>query len=152
MSRPDATSHPPTRLAWIRPFTTHVFNRLIRPLAPRLPLLGVLTYRGRTSGRTYHTPLNVFRRGDHYIFALTYGGEVQWVKNVLSAGEAELRTRGRDVHLVEPERYRDAARRGHAAGDPAAPRRDAGERVPADADRRPARTLRATSLSVRRGE
>ena len=111
MSRPDATSHPPTRLAWIRPFTTHVFNRLIRPLAPRLPLLGVLTYRGRTSGRTYHTPLNVFRRGDHYIFALTYGGEVQWVKNVLSAGEAELRTRGRDVHLVEPERYRDAARR-----------------------------------------
>jgi len=33
------------------------------------------------------------------------------VKNVLSAGEAELRTRGRDIHLEDPERYRDAARR-----------------------------------------
>ena len=42
---------------------------------------------------------------------MTYGGEVQWVKNVLSAGEAELRTRGRDIHLEDPERYRDAARK-----------------------------------------
>jgi len=110
MTGHDTTPAPATRLAWIRPFTTHVFNRLIRPLAPRLPMLGVLTYRGRTSGRTYHTPLNVFRRGDHYVFALTYGGEVQWVKNVRSAGEAELRTGGRDIHLVDPELYRDAAR------------------------------------------
>ena len=102
---------PPTRLAWIRPFTTHVFNRLSRPLAPWLPLFGVLTYRGRRSGTTYRTPMNVFRRGDHYVFALTYGGEVQWVKNILAAGECELRTRGRDLHLVEPERFVDPERR-----------------------------------------
>jgi deazaflavin-dependent oxidoreductase (nitroreductase family) len=110
MNRPDATSRS-TRMAWIRPFTNGVVNRLTRPLAPWLPLFGVLTYRGRTSGRTYRTPLNVFRRGDHYVFALTYGGEVQWVKNVLTSGEAELRTRGRDVHLVDPERYQDDGRR-----------------------------------------
>src|SRR3712207_25957 len=98
---------PLPRLAWIRPFTTRVVNPLSRRLAPWLPMFGVLTYRGRTSGRTYRTPMNVFRHGDHYVFALTYGGQVQWVRNILAAGECELRTRGRDVHLVEPERFTD---------------------------------------------
>jgi hypothetical protein len=63
----------------------------------------MLTYLGRTTGRVYHLPINVFRRGDHYIFVLTYGSDSQWVKNVLAAGECELRVRGRDVRLVEPE-------------------------------------------------
>ena len=68
-----------------------------------LPGFGILRYRGRTTGREYRTPMNVFRRGDHYVFALTYGPDVQWVKNVLAAGDLDLRTTGRDVHLVEPE-------------------------------------------------
>lgn len=57
----------------------------------------------RRSGKTYRTPINVFRRGDHVVFALTYGSNVQWLKNILAARECEMRTRGRDVHLVEPE-------------------------------------------------
>src|ERR1700690_3537895 len=69
------------------------------------------SYAGRTSGRTYHTPINVFRRGDEYVFALTYGSDVQWVKNVLAAGGCEIRVRGRDERLVEPEMFVDPARR-----------------------------------------
>jgi len=32
---------------------------------------GILTHRGRKSGRVYRTPINVFHRGDNYLFFLT---------------------------------------------------------------------------------
>jgi deazaflavin-dependent oxidoreductase (nitroreductase family) len=99
------------RIARLRPFTTRLFNPLARHVAGWLPWFGILTYLGRTSGRTYHTPINVFRHGDNYVFALTYGRDVQWVKNVLAADGATLRTRGRDVRLVDPVIYTDPSRR-----------------------------------------
>jgi len=68
-----------------------------------MPGFGLLTYTGRTTGRIYHLPINVFRRGDRYIFALTYGSDSQWVKNVIAAGGCEIRIRGRNIRLVEPE-------------------------------------------------
>jgi deazaflavin-dependent oxidoreductase (nitroreductase family) len=94
---------PPTRLRFIRPITNRVVNPVTRRVAGRLPGFAILTHVGRTSGRTYRTPLNVFRRGNQYLFALTYGSDVQWLKNVLAAGECTIRTLGRDVRLVEPE-------------------------------------------------
>ena len=97
-------------MRFIRPFTTHVFNRFARRFAGWLPGFGILTYRGRKSGKTYRTPLNVFRRGDGYVFALTYGSDIDWVKNVLASGEAQLRTGGRDLRLVEPELFIDEKR------------------------------------------
>jgi hypothetical protein len=58
----------------------------------------------RTQHRTYYrTPINVFQRGNEYFFFLTYGSDVQWVKNVLAAGSCSIETRGRVVELVEPE-------------------------------------------------
>jgi deazaflavin-dependent oxidoreductase (nitroreductase family) len=94
---------PSTRIRFLRPFTTKVFNPFARLFAGWLPWFAILTHVGRTSGRTYHTPINVFRRGDHYVFALTYGADVQWLKNILAAGGCAMRTRGHDVRLVEPE-------------------------------------------------
>ena len=82
-------------------------NPITRPLARRLPSFAILTHRGRTSGRTYRTPINVFRRGDAYIFLLTYGSDVQWVKNVLASGSCSIETRGRVVKLIEPELITD---------------------------------------------
>jgi deazaflavin-dependent oxidoreductase (nitroreductase family) len=102
---------PPTRMRVIRPFTTHVFNPIARRFASWLPGFGILEYRGRKSGRTYRTPINVFRRGDWYVFALTYGADVEWVKNVVAAGGCSLRTRGRNVRLIEPELFVDPSRR-----------------------------------------
>ena len=98
---------PRTRLQFLRPFTTHVFNRVSRRFAGWLPGFGLLLYRGRKSGKAYRTPMNVFRRGDHYVFALTYGPEVQWVKNIVAARECGLRTMGRELHLVELELFTD---------------------------------------------
>lgn len=99
-----------TRLQVIRPFTNHVFNRFSRHVAHRLPGFAIISYRGRTSGKTYAIPMNVFRHDDAYVFALTYGPDTQWVKNVLAAGEADLHTRGRHVHLRDPERFADPTR------------------------------------------
>jgi deazaflavin-dependent oxidoreductase (nitroreductase family) len=92
-----------TRIRFIRPFTARVINPVTRLFAGWLPGFAILTHVGRTSGRTYRTPINVFRRGDRYLFALTYGSNVDWVKNVLAAGGCQMRTRGRDIRLVEPE-------------------------------------------------
>ena len=94
---------PPTRIRFIRPFTKRVINPITRRFAGRLPGFAILTHVGRASGSVYLTPINVFRRGDHYLFALTYGSNVDWVKNVLAAGGCDMQTRGRHIKLVEPE-------------------------------------------------
>jgi hypothetical protein len=49
----------------------------------------------------------VFRRDDAYFFFLTYGSDVQWVKNVLAAGSCSLETCDGVVELVEPELITD---------------------------------------------
>jgi deazaflavin-dependent oxidoreductase (nitroreductase family) len=103
----DASAIPETRIRFIRPFTKRVINPLTRRFAGWLPGFAILSHVGRTSGRTYHTPINVFHRGDHYVFALTYGSNVDWVKNVVAAGGCWMRTRGRDIRLVEPELIHD---------------------------------------------
>src|SRR5262245_46691810 len=98
----SAVAAPTTRLRFMRPFTKRVINPITRRVAGWLPGFAILTHVGRTSGRTYSIPINVFRRGEYYVFALTYGSDVDWVKNIMAAGDCHLRTRGRDVHLVEP--------------------------------------------------
>ena len=100
-----------TRLWRARHVATRYLNPLTRLFAGRLPWFGILIHRGRTTGRTFRTPINVFRRGDSYVFFLTYGSDAGWVKNVFAAGGCVLRTRGRDVELVDPELISDPERR-----------------------------------------
>jgi deazaflavin-dependent oxidoreductase (nitroreductase family) len=94
----------------LRHFVTRFVNPVTRLFAGRAPGFGVLTYRGRTSGRMYNTPINVFHRGDDYIFVLTYGSDAEWVKNVLAAGGCRILTRGRNVTLTRPEVIVDPTR------------------------------------------
>jgi deazaflavin-dependent oxidoreductase (nitroreductase family) len=100
--RPDRTR------AWrFRHIATRYVDPVLRPIAAKAPFFGVITHRGRTSGRIYRTPINVFRQEDTYLFFLTYGSDVQWVKNVLAAGSCSLETRGKVVDLVQPELITD---------------------------------------------
>jgi deazaflavin-dependent oxidoreductase (nitroreductase family) len=87
-------------------------NRLTRHIAPWMPGLGVVSHRGRRSGRRYQTPVNVFRAGNGYVFALTYGPDTDWVKNILAAGGCELRTRGQAIQLGSPRLFHDESRSG----------------------------------------
>lgn len=84
-----------------------VTNRILGPLAPYLPAFGVVIHRGRTSGRLYRTPVNVFRRPDGFVIALTYGATSDWVRNVLAHGGCLLETRGRIYELTSPRLIHD---------------------------------------------
>ncbi|MGO4201617.1 nitroreductase family deazaflavin-dependent oxidoreductase [Rhodococcus sp. TAF43] len=77
-------------------------NRVVVRVAGYLPGFAVVHHRGRRSGRTYRTPVNAFRIGNGYRFALTYGTDSDWARNVLAAGECDITVRGRVVHLDEP--------------------------------------------------
>jgi deazaflavin-dependent oxidoreductase (nitroreductase family) len=102
--RPTARAARTTRISRLRPLGVRFVNPALRHVAGRLPGFAILSYTGRTTGRTYRTPINVFRRGDQYVFVLTYGSAgTQWVKNILASGGCEMRRMGRDVRLVEPE-------------------------------------------------
>ena len=107
MSRSDTDARGRTRMWRFRHVATRYVNPVTRRVARKLPTFGVLTYRGRKTGRIYQTPINVFRRGDAYFFFLTYGSDAQWVKNVLAGGSCSIETRGRTVELTEPKLITD---------------------------------------------
>jgi deazaflavin-dependent oxidoreductase (nitroreductase family) len=92
-------------------FNLRVTNRVLGPLAERLPGFGIVIHVGRRSGAVRRTPVNVFRRGERYAIALTYGADSQWVRNVLAAGEFDMEIRGRRVHLTAPRLVHDETRR-----------------------------------------
>jgi deazaflavin-dependent oxidoreductase (nitroreductase family) len=91
-------------------FNRRVTNRITRPFAGRLPGFGIVIHIGRTSGRTYRTPINIFRDGNDYIIALTYGAEADWVRNVQAAGGCQIVTRGRRISLTNPRLVTDPRR------------------------------------------
>src|SRR5215208_6653391 len=86
-------------------FNRVVTNPMLRHVAGRLPGFGIVTHVGRRSGRTYRSPVNLFRHDDRY------GIDSQWVRNVLGAGSCDVETRGRSIRLVEPEIAHDPQRR-----------------------------------------
>jgi deazaflavin-dependent oxidoreductase (nitroreductase family) len=92
-------------------FNRRATNRVTGLFAGWMPGFGILIHTGRRSGRTYRTPINVFRDGDDYIIALTYGPDTDWVRNVLAAGGADLLTRGRLVRLTRPRLLSDPSLR-----------------------------------------
>ena len=87
------------------------FNRLSTPVARHLPGFAVVHHRGRTSGREYQTPVNLFHTDGGFVIALPYGPHTDWVKNVLAAGSCTVETRGVQVPCTAPRLYRDASRR-----------------------------------------
>jgi deazaflavin-dependent oxidoreductase (nitroreductase family) len=92
-------------------FNRRFTNRLTGAFADRLPGFGIVVHTGRRSGAVHRTPVNVFRRGDGYRFALTYGADAQWVRNVLAAGGCVIETRKTRIRLDRPMLVEDPSRR-----------------------------------------
>jgi deazaflavin-dependent oxidoreductase (nitroreductase family) len=80
----------------------HINKRVFNPRAIASGKWPVLTHVGRTSGQTYHTPLDAHPVDSGYLFVLVYGSGTDWVRNVLAAGSARLRVDGREVELTTP--------------------------------------------------
>lgn len=91
---------------------TRFNRRFLNPAMLRLAGRGSLVdleHVGRRSGRTYHTPLMAFRSADpgrndrdSVTVALTYGPDVEWLRNVRHAGGARMRMRGQILTLGAP--------------------------------------------------
>jgi deazaflavin-dependent oxidoreductase (nitroreductase family) len=92
-------------------FNKRVTNRLTRHVAGWMPGFAIVSHVGRRSGRSYQTPVNVFRVADGYLFALTYGRESDWVRNVVAAGRCEITSRRKRMELVNPTLFTDPTRR-----------------------------------------
>lgn len=76
-------------------------KRLFNPLELRRGVRPVLTHVGRTSGKTYRTPLDIHPVDGGYLFILVYGSRSDWVRNVLAAGHAQLILGGDDAETVD---------------------------------------------------
>ncbi len=87
---------------WLARINKRVFN----PLEIRRGVRPVLVHVGRTSGRTYMTPLDAHPLPDGYVFIPMYGPSTDWVKNVLSAGTARLSIGGEEIRLESPRMVR----------------------------------------------
>ena len=46
--------------------------------------------------------MNIFRSGEGYVIALTYGPDTDWVRNVMASGACVVQTRGSSVRLGDP--------------------------------------------------
>ena len=99
------------RKRWVAAFNLAVTNRITSLFASRLPGFGIVTHKGRKSGRIYRTPVNVFRAPDGFLIALTYGRDSEWVRNVLAAGGCQLETHGARYQLSAPTIVHDPTRR-----------------------------------------
>jgi deazaflavin-dependent oxidoreductase (nitroreductase family) len=68
----------------------------------RRSLWGVMEVPGRRSGVVRRTPVVPHVIGDTVLIPMSYGPEVDWVKNVIAAGGGTLRYKRRDFRLADP--------------------------------------------------
>jgi deazaflavin-dependent oxidoreductase (nitroreductase family) len=68
----------------------------------RVPPMAIVVHRGRSSGKEYRTPVFAFPTEEGFAVALTYGHDVDWLKNVQAAGICSLIRKGRETELTNP--------------------------------------------------
>jgi deazaflavin-dependent oxidoreductase (nitroreductase family) len=83
---------------WLAQINKRVFN----PIEVRRGARPVLIHTGRSSGKTYRTPLDTHPLPDGYLFIPLYGPRTDWVKNVLAAQAARLCIDGHEIELQSP--------------------------------------------------
>lgn len=88
----------------IRTSNKYLLNPLMLRLAgKRFWYASIIEHTGRRSGKRYSTPIVADRVGEHMFIPLPYGTQVDWVRNVLTAGEADIISKGQTYHAVHPE-------------------------------------------------
>jgi deazaflavin-dependent oxidoreductase (nitroreductase family) len=84
---------------WFERLQIKYINPLVRPFSKRMPGMGVIKHRGRTSGKVYETIVTPYRKDGMLAIGLAHG-KTNWVKNVLAAGEADIQIGKKNLHLV----------------------------------------------------
>jgi deazaflavin-dependent oxidoreductase (nitroreductase family) len=74
----------------------------MRTFAWLVPPLAVVQHVGRTSGRSYHTPVVAFPSAQGFVIPMTYGRDVDWARNLVAAHGGEVEQLGQRVVLRNP--------------------------------------------------
>jgi deazaflavin-dependent oxidoreductase (nitroreductase family) len=83
-------------------------SRAMKPLALRSAgtpgaYASVIRHVGRTTGRTYETPVGAVATADGFVIALPYGANTDWLKNVLASGSATIVDEGSTYDVDRPQ-------------------------------------------------
>ncbi len=95
----DAPGVPMLSPPWFERLQIKYINPVLRPFSKRMPGMGVIKHRGRTSGKEYETIVTPYRRDQVLAIGLAHG-KTNWVKNVLAAGEADIQIGKKSLHLI----------------------------------------------------
>ena len=87
---------------WLARFNRYFTNAIQWMWAGWAPTMGILEHIGRKSGKTNRTPLTVFSTDDGVAILLTYGPNLDWLKNIVSAGGGRMRRYGKTFELTDP--------------------------------------------------
>lgn len=86
---------------WLDRLQIKYMNPVVRRFSRYLPGASVIEHRGRKSGTPYETVVTAYCKDDMLAIALGHG-KTDWVKNVLAAGQADVRLFRRRVHITNP--------------------------------------------------
>ncbi len=88
----------------LRTFVKHFVNPLMRNFArsSRGPF-ALLRHVGWRSGKTYEIPIMVWRVEDGFVIVLTYGPQVDWLRNLQAAGQGSLLWHKQEYVFQKPE-------------------------------------------------
>jgi deazaflavin-dependent oxidoreductase (nitroreductase family) len=83
-------------------------SRAMKPIAMRSAgtpgaYASVIQHVGRTTGRSYETPVGAVATDDRFLIALPYGTNTDWLKNVLASGSAVIVDEGKAHDVDRPE-------------------------------------------------
>jgi deazaflavin-dependent oxidoreductase (nitroreductase family) len=87
---------------FLRSVNRVITNPLMRTVAWLVPPLAVVHHVGRKSGRAYRTPVLAFASAKGFVIPMTYGRDVDWARNLLTAHCGEIEQQGRRVALRNP--------------------------------------------------
>lgn len=59
----------------------------------------LVLHSGRKSGKKFQTPVIAVKQDSKFLFALTYGAQVDWYRNILANGCAGIRHQGKEYKL-----------------------------------------------------
>lgn len=91
-------------VAVIRRFNRRFTNpRVMKTAGTPGAAASVIRHTGRFSGTVYETPIGITEAGDDLLVSLPYGTDPDWLKNLMSAGTAEVIHEGITYRVVEPE-------------------------------------------------
>ncbi len=86
-----------------RRFNKQVTNKVMIYIAgKKFGHFVILSHTGRKSGKLYKIPMIAEPAANGFVIALTYGREVDWVKNVLARGSCSMRWKDHEYSLVHP--------------------------------------------------